>query len=362
MIEPVSGIERETLSRFDAIIDVRAPSEFAEDRLPGAINLPVLSDAERAEVGTIYTQESRFKARRIGAAHVARNVARHLETALADKPNGFHPLFYCWRGGMRSNAMATILAQVGWRCGVLQGGYKTWRRAVVAELRDSTAPLPVVLLDGQTGTAKTDILAAARQAGVQTLDLEGIARHRGSVFGGFANDPQPEQKHFESLVYDALRRLDLAKPILVEAESNRIGRCEIPKRLWEAMLAAPPIVIEAAPQARAPYLLAAYGDVLAGDAAAAAIDRLKPFHAKETIAAWRAMAASGQWLALAETLMRAHYDPAYERSRARGRAGEPIARFRLEALDGATFARVAEEIASALDHRATSKELIDGRT
>lgn len=361
MIEPVGGIDTQTLSRFSAIIDVRTPSEFAEDRLPGAINLPVLSDAERAEVGTVYVQESRFRARRIGAAHVARNVARHLETALADKPNGFRPLLYCWRGGMRSNAMATILSQVGWRCAVLEGGYKTWRRAVVAELRDSAAPLPIVLLDGQTGTAKTDILAAARQAGVQTLDLEGIARHRGSVFGGFANDPQPEQKYFESLVFDALRRLDLARPILVEAESNRIGRCEIPKRLWKAMLAAPRIVIEAPPEARAPYLLAAYGDLLAGGAAAAALDRLRPFHAKETIAEWRAMAERGEWLALAETLMRAHYDPAYQRSRARGRAGEPLARFRLEALDGATFARVAHDIASALDHRATSKELPDGR-
>lgn len=351
MIESVDSIDRQTLSRFDAIIDVRTPSEFAADRLPGAINLPVFSDAERAEVGTIYTQDSRFKARRIGAAYVARNVARHLETALADRPSGFHPLLYCWRGGLRSNAMATILSQVGWRCGVLKGGYKTWRRAVVAELRDSAAPLPAVLLDGQTGTAKTEILAAAQEAGVQTLDLEGLARHRGSVFGGFANDPQPEQKYFESLIFDALRRFDLEKPILIEAESNRIGRCEIPKRLWAAMLAAPRIIIEAAPEVRAPYLLSAYGDVVAGGAAAAAIDRLKPFHAKETIAEWRAMAEAGQWRPLAETLMRAHYDPAYERSRRRGPAGKPIARFNLEALDGATFARVAQDIASALDHR-----------
>ncbi len=349
MIEDISDIGVETLSRFDAIIDVRSPSEFAADHLPGAINLPVLSDAERAYVGTIYKQKSRFKARRVGAAHVARNVAHHLDTALADKPNTFHPLIYCWRGGMRSNAMATILAQVGWRCGVLNGGYKTWRRAVVAALRDSEAPLKIVLLDGQTGAAKTDILRACAAVGLQTLDLEAFANHRGSVFGGFVNDPQPEQKLFESRLFDALRRLDPEKPILVEAESNRIGCCEVPKRLWEAMLEAPRITIAAPPAARADYLLTAYADIIANaGAVAAAIDRLKPFHAKETLAQWLDMAEAKNWRALAIALMEAHYDPVYERSRQRGRCGAPVRTITVPNLDSATFERVAKEIASAL--------------
>src|SRR5579871_803101 len=113
-IEVIDRLDPDVLTAFDAVIDVRSPSEFAEDHVPGAINLPVLDDAERAQVGTIYVQESRFLARRVGAALVARNVAHHLETALADKPGGFRPLIYCWRGGQRSGAMATILAQVGW--------------------------------------------------------------------------------------------------------------------------------------------------------------------------------------------------------------------------------------------------------
>ena len=349
MGETVSDVSLETLARFDAIIDVRSPSEFAADHLPGAINLPVLDDAERAEVGTIYTQESRFKARRVGAAHVARNVARHLETALAGKPSNFHPLIYCWRGGMRSNAMATILSQVGWRCGVLEGGYKTWRRAVTADLRDSDAPLPVILLDGQTGTAKSDILRAAANEGVQILDLEALANHRGSVFGGYDDDPQPEQKYFETLIFDHLRRFDPAKPILVEAESNRIGRCEIPKRLWTAMQAAPRITITAPVPVRAEYLLTAYPDIT-GDktAALSALERLKPFHSKETLNDWRARAETAQWRDLASDLMRAHYDPAYERSRQRGRCGPPLKTFALEALHSATFEGVAKEIASAL--------------
>ncbi len=348
-IEDIRDIEPETLSRFDAIIDVRSPAEFAADHLPGAINLPVLSNEERAEVGTIHKQESRFKARRIGAAYVARNVSHHLETALADKTNTFHPLIYCWRGGMRSNAMATILSQVGWRCGVLNGGYKTWRRAVVAELRDSEAPLNIVLLDGQTGTAKSDILRACAAQGVPTLDLESLANHRGSVFGGFVDDPQPEQKLFESNLFDALRRLDPRKPILVEAESNRIGRCEVPRRLWEAMLEAPRITLNARPAARADYLLSAYADIIANErSVVAAIERLKPFHAKETLAAWREMAAARDWKTLATSLMTAHYDPLYERSRQRGRCGAPLAAISLDQFDGATFERVAREIASAL--------------
>ncbi|GJL90601.1 tRNA 2-selenouridine(34) synthase MnmH [Hyphococcus sp.] len=347
-IEDIRDIDRATLSCFDAIIDVRSPAEFAEDHLPGAINLPVLSNEERAEVGTIYKQESRFKARRIGAAYVARNVARHLETALADKPNTFNPLLYCWRGGMRSNAMATILSQVGWRCGVLNGGYKTWRRAVVADLRDSDAPIHVVLLDGQTGTAKSDILRAAAK-GVQTIDLEALANHRGSVFGGFANAPQPEQKLFESRLFEALRDLNQTQPILVEAESNRIGHCEIPKRLWEAMQGAPRITISATPAARADYLLTAYADIIANaDVITAALERLKNFHSKETLAEWRDLAAAESWRALAIALMSAHYDPLYERSRQRGRCGAALSSFTIDQFDSATFERVACEIASAL--------------
>ena len=154
-IQHIQTTDAATLARFDMIIDARSPGEFALDHVPGAVNLPVLSNEERAEVGTIYVQESRFDARRIGAAYLARNVATHLMTALADKPGSFRPLVYCWRGGMRSNAMATILAQVGWRTAVIVGGYQSYRRTVTARLYDSEPELRVVLLDGHTGSGKT---------------------------------------------------------------------------------------------------------------------------------------------------------------------------------------------------------------
>jgi tRNA 2-selenouridine synthase len=180
-LETVTDLGPETLLRFDAIIDVRSPAEFADDHMPGAINLPVLSNAERAKVGTIYKRESPFQANRIGGAIVARNIAEHLETALADMPRGWRPLVYCWRGGMRSNAMATILSSVGWPVGLVKGGYKTWRRDVVQGLDVDTAPLPIILIDGPTGSAKTAILQAIAEQGGQVIDLEGLANHRGSA-------------------------------------------------------------------------------------------------------------------------------------------------------------------------------------
>lgn len=349
MIEEISDISADALQRFDAVIDVRTPAEFAEDHLPGAVNLPVLSNAERIEVGTVYKQESQLRARRIGAAYVARNVAEHLTTALEDKPKNFHPLLYCWRGGMRSNAMAMILSQVGWRTGVLKGGYKTWRREVVSALRDDETPLNIILLDGQTGTAKTEVLRRLSGFDVQTVDLEALVNHRGSVFG--AAGAQPSQKLFESRLWAHLRTFDLARPVLVEAESNRIGRCEIPKRLWNSMRCAPRVTLTAPVNQRAGFLLTAYRDITENaDAVIEAVNRLAPFHPKETIAEWRTLAENGNFRSLVEVLMREHYDPLYDRSRKR--AGGALARYYLDRLDGATFGRVAEEIASALSRDA----------
>ncbi|MEL6172582.1 MAG: rhodanese-like domain-containing protein, partial [Pseudomonadota bacterium] len=119
---------------FDTLVDVRAPGEFADDHVPGAVNLPVLDDAERARVGTIYKQDSPFRARKIGAALVARNAATHIEGPLADKDGGWRPLVYCWRGGQRSGAFGWMLKEIGWRADTLQGGYKTFRRLVVRVL------------------------------------------------------------------------------------------------------------------------------------------------------------------------------------------------------------------------------------
>jgi len=305
-----------TRLQVTALIDARSPSEYAEDHLPGAINLPVLDDAERARVGTIYTRDSKFEARKLGAALVARNVARHLDDTLATRPRDFRPLVYCWRGGQRSGAFALILAQVGWRVAVLDGGWRAWRRLVAEALYDRPFPAPVWLLDGNTGTAKTALLGLLAAQGVQVIDLEGLAHHRGSMFG--AQGDQPSQKRFESALAVAMAALDPARPVVIEAESARIGTLRLPPSLWQAMSAAPVIRIEAPLAARAAFLARAYGDLTAdGAALAARLSALAPFHARADLARWQALAVDAAFEELAAALMAAHYDPAYARIRAR---------------------------------------------
>ncbi|MBI1172938.1 tRNA 2-selenouridine(34) synthase MnmH [bacterium] len=331
---------------FDAIIDVRAPAEYVEDHLPGAISLPVLDDAERARVGTIYKQVSPFTARKLGAALVSRNAARHLEGPLAEMPGGWRPLVYCWRGGQRSGSFATILGQIGWRVDTIAGGYKAWRSLVVKALYDTPVASPVVVVDGNTGTAKTALLARLAARGVQVIDLEGLARHRGSLFGHMA-EGQPSQKAFEGALAMALAGLDPARPVVVEAESAKVGDLRLPPHLWAAMGKAPRLIIEAPLEERARYLTRAYADIVADRARlTGVIGLLRHAHAHETIEAWTALAEAGRFEALAHDLMERHYDPRYEKHRARSAA--PGLTLALTSLEEAALDEVAGDLASAI--------------
>lgn len=307
---------------FDDIIDVRSPAEFAEDHVPGAINLPALSNAERARVGTIYVQEDRFLARKIGAALVARNAADHLQGPLADRPGDWRPLVYCWRGGQRSGSFTSILQQIGWRADVVEGGYKSYRRLVVKALYDAPWPGEVVLIDGGTGTAKTRLLAQIAAAGGQVLDLEAMAEHRGSLFGPMG-DAQPHQKTFESRLAMAMARLDPARPVFVEAESSKIGRIIIPPALWKPMIAARVIEVSAPLKARVGHLVTAYDDlVMAPEKLDAVLRKLVRYHGHAQVEAWQELAAGGDFATLAGELIRVHYDPRYARVSRRDVAAE----------------------------------------
>ena len=330
---------------FDDIIDVRAPAEFAEDHIPGAINLPVLDDAERAKVGTIYKQVSPFDARKLGAALVAQNAARHLQGPLADRPGGWQPLVYCWRGGQRSGSFATILGQIGWRVEVVKGGYKSWRHLVVERVYDLPFPSPLVVLDGNTGSAKTEVLNMLPARGVQVIDLEGLANHRGSLFGSMGE--QPSQKAFEGRLAVALARLDPARPVVVEAESSKVGECRVPPRLWRAMVAAPRVAIVSPRSARADYLTRAYGDLIVDPVRLdEVLGLLRKSHAAEVIDGWRAMAGAGAFTALADSLMEHHYDPRYGKHRARMEV--PLTDIAVESLRPGDLADVADRVAEAV--------------
>lgn len=334
---------------FDDIIDVRSPAEFADDHLPGAISLPVLSNEERARVGTIYKQVNPFSARKIGGALVARNAAAHLEGPLADRPGGWRPLVYCWRGGQRSGSFATILRAVGWRVETLEGGYKAWRALVVRAVYETPFPAPVVVLDGNTGSGKTALLARLAARGLQVIDLEGLARHRGSLFGAMAGG-QPSQRAFEAAIAMAGARLDPSRPVVIEAESAKVGDLRVPPSLWKAMQAAPRVAVEAPRAARAAHLIGAYPDMVE-DAARleAVIESMRPMQTRELIEAWLQMARLGDYARLAEGLMERHYDPRYARHRAR--SAEPVATLAADRLDAegldALAARLAEAVAAA---------------
>ncbi|MGR3660608.1 MAG: tRNA 2-selenouridine(34) synthase MnmH [Paracoccaceae bacterium] len=307
---------------FDTVIDVRSPAEFAEDHIPGAVSMPALSNEERAIIGAIYVQDSAFKARKLGAAMVARNVARHLEGPMADKDGGWRPLIYCWRGGQRSGSFASILTQVGWRAETIEGGYRAYRRQVVATLHDQPLPHRLILLDGNTGTAKTDILALLGDHGIQTVDLEGLAKHRGSVFGPLKT-PQPSQKSFDTQLAAAFADLDPAKPVVVEAESSKIGQRLIPPSIWAAMRTAPRIRVRAPLEARAEYLTRAYADMLDDpENMKTTIGYLRRLQGAEVIENWQSLVDAKDYKTLAADLMQRHYDPRYEKSRSRGDPNE----------------------------------------
>jgi tRNA 2-selenouridine synthase len=335
------------LASFDAVIDARTPSEYAEDHIPGAISAPVLDDAERAEVGTLYKQVSPFEAKKLGAALVAKNVSRRIEELFKDEDRSWRPLVYCWRGGKRSGAMAHILREVGWDAHTLEGGYKAYRRWVVQQLKEIPDHLQLRIVHGPTGSGKSRFLAALREAGEQVLDLEALAAHRGSVLGALPGRRQPSQKMFESLLLQALSGLSPASAVFVEAESKKIGELQVPEALMQRMRASPCVALEASLETRVELLLEEYRHFLADRAALEAqLDCLLALHGRETIGEWKALAQRGAWRELVARLLAQHYDPAYRRSSARNFPGLAAARrVRIESAAVESFARAARQLA-----------------
>ena len=334
------------LADFDEVIDVRSPSEFAEDHIPGAINCPVLDDTERAAIGTLYKQVSAFDAKKRGAALVAKNIAHHIESGFIAHGREWRPLVYCWRGGKRSGAMAYILSEIGWHAAQLDGGYRAYRRSILAQLAELPGRYRYRVVCGPTGNAKSRLLQALAQTGAQVLDLEGIACHRGSVLGTLPATPQPAQKMFDSLVWEGLRKFDPARDVYVEAESKKIGQLQLPDALLERMRASPCVQIEASLAERVAFLLHEYGHFLHDPQdLKAKLACLTGLHSKETIARWGAHIDREQWSELVADLLENHYDPAYRRATSRNfeqLAQAPI--LRPEKLDAASLAQMAAQL------------------
>ena len=311
----------EAMARYDqfsAVIDARSEGEYAEDHLPGAINWPSLNNEERIRVGTLYKQVSPFEAQKIGAALVAANISRHIQTHVLDKARNWQPLIYCWRGGKRSNSLALILGQIGFKVHLIEGGYKAFRKAVVEDTPRRVQPLQFRVLCGPTGSGKTRLLQALAAQGAQVLDLEAIASHRASVLGVIPGQPQPTQKAFETLLWDALRRLDPQRPVFVEAESKKVGNVTVPESLIAAMRASPCVRLDLSLQGRVQLLLEDY-DYFVKDAAffCERLERLADLKGRAVIDDWKSRVHAGQTPEVVAELLEKHYDPGYETSTSR---------------------------------------------
>lgn len=303
------------LAEFSAVIDARSEAEYAEDHLPGAVNWPSLNNAERHEVGTIYKQVSPFDARKRGAALVAANIARHIERELADKPKSWQPLLYCWRGGQRSGSLALVLGQIGFKVHLVEGGYKAFRGAVLAQLPQLAARLDYRVICGPTGAGKTRLLQALAQAGAQVLDLEALASHRSSVLGLIPGQPQPTQKRFDTLVWQELRAFDPARPVYVESESRKVGNLAVPDALITAMRASTCLKLELADDERVRLLLEDY-DFFVKDRElfCRRLAALTELRGKEQVQAWQEQVHAGETEAVVRELLLKHYDPGYAAS------------------------------------------------
>lgn len=334
------------LPEFDEIVDVRSEGEYAEDHIPGAVSCPVLSDEERARVGTVYKQVSSFEAKKIGAALVSANIARHLKDRFASRPRAWRPLVYCWRGGSRSGALAHVMHQVGWRVAQLDGGYRAYRRQVVADLALLPAHFEWRVVCGLTGSGKSRLLRALSACGGQVLDLEALASHRGSVLGHLPDRPQPSQKLFESFVWDALRRFSRARPVYVEAESRKIGALRVPDALISAMWTSRCVVLDAPVHLRVALLKAEYEHFITDPATLMAkLDCLVGLYGHAVVEEWKALARAERWDALTEMLLTRHYDPAYTRSTLRHYPGLADAlHLEVRATADSEFMRLAQQL------------------
>lgn len=335
------------LGEFDTIVDVRSPDEFADDHIPGAISCPVLDDAQRAEVGTLYKQVSPFAAKKLGAAYISANIARHLRERFLANDRQWRPLIVCWRGGMRSGAMNTVLRSVGWDACQLEGGYKAYRQHVLDQLETLPGRFRYHVIAGPTGCGKTRILQAIAARGGQVLDLEEIACHKGSVLGGRPGIAQPGQKWFETLLWQALSVFDPDRPVFVEAESRKIGRLRLPETLHRAMQQAGRSELCVALGDRVDFLLRDYPHFLDDrETLMQRLESLRELVGGERVGEWRGLIENGEFAALTASLLERHYDPLYRRSLARHAANEsrPVV---AGVLSDAEIARVAGEI---LDH------------
>ncbi len=304
----------EDFSSYDLIIDARSEREYEEDHLPGAINLPVVKNDEYAEVGTTHKGD-KHQAYLIGVAYSHRNIANHIDQVIGRYPRKTKILVYCFRGGKRSRLWFDALDTIGYKVERLKGGWKEYRRWVNEQLTTFPGQFKYHVLCGPTGCGKTRLLYALREVGEQVLDLEELAKHRGSLIGAIPGIQQPSQKWFDSSILAELMRFNPAQPIWLEAESKKIGERQLPTQLFEAMHSGTPFRIEAPMVERVKLWREDYRHFEENpEALLNQLQHLGALVGNEELERWQEFVANHDMPKLFERLMVGHYDPAYRRS------------------------------------------------
>jgi tRNA 2-selenouridine synthase len=307
-------LEIQDLGSYALIIDARSPREYALDHLPGATNLPVVNNEEYAEVGTLHRTD-KHGAYLIGVEYSLRNIANAISSVIRTIPRNDRVLVYCFRGGKRSRLWADNLRTIGYKVDVLPGGWKAYRRWVVNALETLPRAFDYRVLCGPTGCGKTRLLRALQQCGEQVLDLEGFARHRGSLIGSIPGESQPSQKLFDTTLVDAIRGFDPGRPIWVEAESKKIGNIQLPASLLETMYASPFFRINAPMPERVTLWREDYSNLEKDPVQLMTwLYPLRELVGNDTLQQWQALADQRDMTTLFARLMTDHYDPAYLRS------------------------------------------------
>ena len=307
------------LDAFDAIIDARSEAEYQLDHLPQALNWPTLNNQERIAVGTRYKANA-FEAKKLGASVAAGNIAKHIQQHVMDKPRDWKPLTYCWRGGKRSGSLSLVLSEIGFTVHIIEGGYKAYRAALLADIPKQVERLHFTVICGPTGSGKTRLLqalAAMKDSDPtpQVLDLEALANHRSSVLGVLPDVPQPSQKAFDTLVWDTLRRFDASRSVFVESESKKVGNLTVPESLMAKMRASPCVKLELPLEERVALLMEDY-DFFVKDTAffSERLEALTAARGREVVQKWQALARNNQCERVVQELLALHYDPVYLQS------------------------------------------------
>jgi tRNA 2-selenouridine synthase len=324
---------------YSMVIDARSPHEYADDHIPGAINLPVVDDGEYAEVGTTHKTD-KHSAYLIGVEYSLRNIASHIRPLISRFGPRDRFLVYCFRGGKRSRLWADNLRTIGFEVDLLAGGWKNYRRWVRAGLESLPRMLNYRVLCGPTGCGKTRVLHELRRQGQQVVDLEGLASHRGSLLGELPGSTQPSQKWFDSQLLDVLRHFDTRRVVWLEAESKRIGNVQLPEVLFQSMHRSPVLNLSVPMAQRVRLWREDYPHLVADPQGM--VEKLTPLKALvggDVLGRWQQMAKDGVVDGLFQSVMTDHYDVCYERS-SRGHYGARLdeARVDLESLDASSLA------------------------